>query len=224
MSWVSPSVLCLSKTWLTENDDPKCYLVHGYNQLIVQTRISKGGGVMLQMKNDYMKEISTNLEEALMADVIKGDKMFRALVIYNPTRNNKTEFIEKIDILIESFSSTKVPFIIWWFQNRYFKENQLAKNYKNRIVSKGFDLFEPAPTKVTRSSITCIDHIKHQNITSPESLVLEHQSFSGHYPVLIKRPKGCDVRPTFIYRNTSFPKNVKDMSIQIGIEKSFGCL
>ena len=33
-----PSVLCLSETWLTENDDPKCYLVHGYNQLIVKTR------------------------------------------------------------------------------------------------------------------------------------------------------------------------------------------
>ena len=137
--------------------------------------------------------------------------MLRALVNYNATMNNKTKFIEKIDIIIENFSSTKVPFIIWWFQHRYFKENQLVKNYKNRIVSKGFDLIEPAPTRVTRSSITCTDHIIHQNIKSPVSLVLEHQSFSGHYPVLIKRPKGCDVRPTFIYRNTSFPKNVKEI-------------
>ena len=31
-----PFVLCLSETCLTENDDPKCYLVHGYNQLKVK--------------------------------------------------------------------------------------------------------------------------------------------------------------------------------------------
>ena len=59
-----------------------------------------------------MKEISTNLAEGLMADVCKGDEMFRVLDIYNPPSSNKTEFIEKIDILMESFSSTKVPFII----------------------------------------------------------------------------------------------------------------
>ena len=184
-----PSVLCLSETWLTENDDPKCYLVHGYNQLIAKTRISRGGGVMIQVKNDctLIKEISTNLDEALMADVCKGDEMFRVLVIYNPPRNHKNEFVEKKDILMESFSSTKVPFIMCGDLNiDIFKENQLVKNYKNTIVSNGFDLFEPAPTRVTSSSITCIDHIVHQNITSPECFVLEHQSFSDHYPVLIK--------------------------------------
>ena len=209
-----PCVLCLSETWLTENDDPKCFLVHGYNQLMNKTRNSKGGGVMIQVKNDYilMKEISTNLDEALMADVCKGDEMFRILVIYNPPRNNKTEFIEKIDILLESFSSTNVPFIICGDINiDIFKENQLVQNYKNAIISNGFELFEPAPTRVTSSSITCIDHIIHQNITSPECLVLENQSFSDHYPVLIKWRKCCDVHPTFIYRDTSFLKNVKEV-------------
>ena len=91
------------------------------------------------MSNDYtlMKETSTYLDEAQMADVCKGDEMFRVLVIYNPPRNNKTEFIEKIDILMESFSSTKVPFKICVdFIIDIFKENQLTKNYKNRIVSK----------------------------------------------------------------------------------------
>ena len=209
-----PSVLCLSKTWLTENDDPKCHLFHGYNQLIAKTLISKGGGVIIQVKNDntLMKEISTNLDEALMADVCKGDDMFRVLVIYNPPRNNKTEFIEKKNISMENFSSTKVPFIMCGDLNiDIFKENQLVKNYKNTIVSTGFDLFEPAPTRVTSSSKTCIDHIVHQNITSPESLVLDHQSFSNHYPVLIKWRKCCDVSPTFKYRDTYFLKNVREI-------------
>ena len=125
-----PSVLCLSESWLTENDDPKCYLVHDYNQLKARSLISRGGDVTIQVKNDYMlmEEISTNLDEALMADVCKGDEMFRVLVIYNPPRNNKTEFIEKMDILMESFSSTKVPFIMCGDLNiDIFKENQLVK-------------------------------------------------------------------------------------------------
>ena len=58
-------------------------------------------------------------------------KCFKELVIYNPPRNNKTEFIEKIDIIIENFSSNKVPFIICGdFNINIFKENQQVKNYK----------------------------------------------------------------------------------------------
>ena len=79
------------------------------------------------------------------------------------------------------------------------------------MVSNGFDLFEPAPTRVTSSSINCIDHIIHQNITSGECLVLEHLSFSDHYPVLIKWRKSYNVSPTFIYRDTSFLKKMLEI-------------
>ena len=113
---------------------------------------------------------------------------------------------------MERFSSTKVPLIMCGDLNiNIFTENQLVKNYKNTIVSNGFDLFEPTPTRVTSSCITCIDHIIHQNITSTECFVLEHQSFSDHYPVLIKWQKCCDVIQTFIYRDTSFLKSVKEI-------------
>ena len=29
-----PSVLCLTEKWLSENDDPKCFLLHGYSQYL----------------------------------------------------------------------------------------------------------------------------------------------------------------------------------------------
>ena len=47
-----PSVLCLTETWLSENDDPKCFLLHGYSQYLTNCRTSRGGGVMIQVKND----------------------------------------------------------------------------------------------------------------------------------------------------------------------------
>ena len=48
-----PSVLCLSETWLKENDDPKCYLIQGYNQLIVKTRIPRGRWCNDSSETDY---------------------------------------------------------------------------------------------------------------------------------------------------------------------------
>ena len=35
------SVLCLSETWLSENDDPKCFLLQGYPQYYRVTHRAK---------------------------------------------------------------------------------------------------------------------------------------------------------------------------------------
>ena len=47
----SPDVLCLTETWLTDNDDPKLFLVNGYTQYIAKNRATLGGGVMIQVKS-----------------------------------------------------------------------------------------------------------------------------------------------------------------------------
>ena len=48
-----PSVLCLSETWLTENDDSKCYLIDGYDKFVTCNRKSRGGGVIIQIREDF---------------------------------------------------------------------------------------------------------------------------------------------------------------------------
>ena len=48
-----PSILCLSETWLTENDDSKCYLIDGYNKFATCNRKSRGSGVMIQIREDF---------------------------------------------------------------------------------------------------------------------------------------------------------------------------
>ena len=43
-----PEVLCLTETWLSENDNFNGYLINGYNQFFVKNRDSgRGGGVMI---------------------------------------------------------------------------------------------------------------------------------------------------------------------------------
>ena len=71
-----PSVLCLSETWLSENDDPKCFSLHGYSQYLTKCTHSRRGGVMIQLRNDLsiIKETETSFEEALFAEISKAGK------------------------------------------------------------------------------------------------------------------------------------------------------
>ena len=73
-----PSVLSLSGTCLSENDDPKCFLLHGYSQYLTKCKSSRGG-VMIQEKNELsiIKETETCFEEALFVEISiagKGSK------------------------------------------------------------------------------------------------------------------------------------------------------
>ena len=43
-----PPVLYLIESWLSENDDPKYFLLHGYPQYLTKCRHARGGGVMIQ--------------------------------------------------------------------------------------------------------------------------------------------------------------------------------
>ena len=45
--------------------------------------------------------------------------------------------------------------------------------------------FNLAPTKITSSTSSCIDHLMYQNIVNPNSEVLSFQSFSDHFPVVL---------------------------------------
>ena len=44
-----PNIICLTETWLTENDDINSLLVPGYNNYAIKNRNTHGGGVMIQI-------------------------------------------------------------------------------------------------------------------------------------------------------------------------------
>ena len=86
------------------------------------------------------------------------------------------------------------------------------------IQSNGFELFATSPARVTMSSTPCNDHIIQPNCVLPQVTVLEHQSFSDHYPLTIKwkTAKKCSEVNTF--RETSFlrsPAKVKQNKVTL---------
>ena len=59
-----PDVICLTGTWLTANDDPKCCLLPGYRQFVFRNRKSTGGGVMMQLNENCVLRKIVHLKRA----------------------------------------------------------------------------------------------------------------------------------------------------------------
>ena len=109
----TPSILALTETWLTDADAPYCFKLTGYNTVLSRNRKSRGGGVMIQCKDgfDVLGELDINLEESIAVKVFHQGLYFVLIVVYNPPRSNKMEFIERLDEVLESFQSL-MPVII----------------------------------------------------------------------------------------------------------------
>ena len=89
---------------------------------------------------------------------------------------------------MEKNTSVETPLVVYGdLSIDTLKDNQLTKDYKKVIQSIGFELIETSPTRETLSFMSCIDHIIQQICVSSQVLVLEHQSFSDHYPLTIKK-------------------------------------
>ena len=184
----TPDILCLTETWLNDEDDPELYLVNGYTQVKSKNRSTKGGGVMIQCKRDITitKEIETNFEECVFLEINTKTNYTKLAVIYNKPRTNKTSFLKVLEKFLEKQNSLSKPFVLCGDLNiDTVQQNQLTKDFLNCITSNSFKLANFEPTRVTESSSTCLDHFIYQNLKSIKVETLEHENFSDHYPVLL---------------------------------------
>ena len=202
-----PDILCLTETWLSESDEPKNYLIPGYESYVLKNRDSRGGGVMLQCNSEFIinKELQNPFDEAVLIEINRKNFIANLMIIYNPPRNNKLQFIDKLDKFLENFSSKEKPFLICGdFNINTLEQNLLVENYQNCIAANGFEIFCNTPTRVTESTSSSIDHFIFQNLNG-DAEVLEHQNFSDHYPIVFKFLIG-EEKPNDVlsFRDTKF--------------------
>ena len=93
-----PNVICLTETWLTENDDIHSLLVPGYNNYAIKNRSTHGGGVMIQIQDSLslIETHPTEMEETLLVSLQYKKYTFKLATVYNPPRTNKLKFVEKL--------------------------------------------------------------------------------------------------------------------------------
>ena len=125
-----PHILCLTETFLKEDDDIKSLLVTGYSQFLVKNRETRCGGGMIQVRNDItlLREENIDLPEAVFAKLMKDNYHFNIVVIYNKPRANKIEFVNSLDSFLENISSESTPTVICGdFNIDILKPNLLTK-------------------------------------------------------------------------------------------------
>ena len=206
-----PEILCLTETWLTDNDDPKMFLVNGYNQFISKNRTTLGGGVMIQVKHscNLLTEHKIDFDEAVMGEISCSKYKFFIAAVYNKPKADKLEFVDNLDNFLNDKSSNKTPVIVCGdFNINILEQNLLTKNYSNAIVSNGFEIGPMEPTRVTETSSTCLDHFIFQNVSKSKMIVLKNEEIADHYPTMFH----WSIQTSFesknvAYRNTSFLKN-----------------
>ena len=55
---VPPSIICLTETWLSDDDEVEHYLITGYQSLI-KNRHTRGGEVCVYLLNSIVGELSS---------------------------------------------------------------------------------------------------------------------------------------------------------------------
>ena len=141
---------------------------------------------------------------------IRGNKVI-FLMIYNPPRNNKLEFIEKLDEVLESLQYLNCEVIVCGDINIDIKKhNSATAKYIGAIESNGFSLLSFSPTRVEENSETCLDHFI-TNVSDSIVSVLTHQNFADHYPVIMKFNKDSsdNDNEAILVRDTSFLKSAE---------------
>ena len=213
-----PNVLCLTETWLTENDDIDSLLAPDYNNYAIKNRNTHGGGVMIQIQDSIslLETHSTDMDETLLVSLQYKKYRFKLATVYNPPRTNKMKFVEKLDKFLNDLTSVNCPTVITGdFNIDTLANNQLQSNYICAITSNDFELANPETTRETSNSATCLDHFIYQNFANPEFNVLTHENFSDHYPILMNWQVNVDVdiEENYLpFRDISFMKDQKQLS------------
>ena len=94
-------MLCLTETWLTDNDDIDSLMVPGYNNYAIKNRNTHGGGVMIQIQDSMslLETHSTEMEETLLVSLQYKKYRFKLDTVYNPPRTIKLKFVKKLENL-----------------------------------------------------------------------------------------------------------------------------
>ena len=81
-----PNVICLTETWLKENDVIDSLLLPGYNNYTIKNRNTLGRGVMIQIKDtiSFLETHFTDMDDTLLITLQYKKYIFKLATVYNP--------------------------------------------------------------------------------------------------------------------------------------------
>ena len=197
------SVFAISETWLKNYNDT-LYNIKGYSHECVNRENCPEGGVSLYIRNDLTYRIRTDLSiELIDIDIIfieipktnlNTNTNILIGVCYRPPHVSATEFIEKLDEILQKLQREKS--VIYFCGDFNFNilgispaANCKSNEFHNTFLSHAFNpLIVDLPTRVNKvtGTYTLIDNIytNHTNhLENCQGAILK-TTFSDHYSII----------------------------------------
>ena len=113
--------------------------------------------------------------------------MIALLVVYNPPRANKQNFIFELDNTLENLSDSCDRIIVFGdFNINVLDTNRLTSTYLSTLRSNGFELSFLEPPRISQNTETCLDHFFVKNLKVQKPFVMENQSYCDRPPTVLQ--------------------------------------
>ena len=185
---LKPKVIILQETWFSEAN---CHDIEGYRGFHNFRENKKGGGVSIYVSNDISSSSlfscnhnTESLESCSVSLKIKSHFRLDVIGIYRPPNGNIDAFSTVLREILGSFRPTQNLLVAGDFNIDTLVENNASNSYSETFLCHGLLPYISLPTRITETSITCIDHIWTNIYANSVSGILQ-TSISDHFITFI---------------------------------------
>ena len=176
-------LIACSETWITPQVDPESIKIAGYNLLTDNRNFSNGGGVALYLKSNINYMLRDDLKIDDIENIWVDTQDLLIGVIYNPPNRSQREFLDEFEQVLHTiFLSKRKCLILGDFNINTLVKSTIAKEYLNLVHSEGFNPLIFEATRITETTISCIDHI-HSNFVYSSTSGSIAVEIADHLPV-----------------------------------------
>lgn len=176
-------MIACSETWITPQVDLDSIKITDYHMIIDNRTFSTGGGVALYLKSNFDYTIRDDLKIDGIEKIWVDTQGLLISVIYNPPKRSQREFLDEFEQVLHPIFLSKCKCLILGDINiNTLVKSAIAKEYLNLIHSEGFNPLIFEATCITETSISCIDHI-HSNFVSSSTSGSVAVEKADHLPV-----------------------------------------
>ena len=176
-------LIACSETWITPQVDTEEMQITGYNMIKDSRMLSTGGGVALYLKSSFDYNLRDDLKIVGIENIWVDTQDLLIGVIYNPPNRSQREFLDEFEQVLHSiFLSKRRCLILGDININTLVKSTIAKEYLNLIHSEGFIPLIFEATRITETTISCIDHI-HSNFVSSSTSGSIAIEIADHLPV-----------------------------------------
>ena len=217
-------IIVLTETWCGDTATKNSiYQIPNYTVIHKTRKEKQGGGLCMFIRNDLNLKLRNDLDkfdsdiETLSIEIEnRNSKNIVLSGIYRPPRGNINSFKDHLKTIMSKNSLTnKHVFITGDFNiiSLDYSSNEHVKDFFHASFQNYFVPLINRPTRVTRKSATCIDHILTNSFIDSEiETGIFKNDMSDHFPVFcnIKTNVSTNSDKTIIYKRTFNEESVDD--------------